>query len=60
VYEKDVSFIFIKITAGYGVVGRCVIPICGISEGYRTIPIYDNSCDMFNDSVLICKVTKTF
>jgi hypothetical protein len=60
VYEKDLSFIFIKITSNIGVVGRCVIPLCAISEGYRTIPIYDNLCDQHSDSVLICRVSKSF
>jgi hypothetical protein len=60
IYEKDVSVVFIKITSGSGIVGRCVVPLCAIAEGYRTIPIYDNQCDQFLDSVLICRVSKTF
>lgn len=56
VFQKELSFIYIKILSNNELVARSVIPIQAMSEGLRVIPLYDNQCKEFTDSVLLARV----
>jgi 6-pyruvoyl-tetrahydropterin synthase len=58
IYENLLSFIFIRITVEEELVGRCVVPLWILSEGYRSITIYDNYGREYDDSLLICYVRR--
>jgi hypothetical protein len=58
IYEDILSFVFIKITVEEQLVGRCVIPLWVMCQGYRSITIYDNYGREFDDSLVICHVKR--
>jgi phosphatidylinositol phospholipase C delta len=60
IYEKDLSCIFIKITMGTQTLARGCIPLCMAAKGYRTLPLYDNSCKEIKDCLLVVNYSRTF
>jgi hypothetical protein len=60
IYETNFTFVFIKLFFKEKVIGRAVIPLSFMSKGLRNIPIYDNLCREFLESILIFHVSKNF
>jgi phosphatidylinositol phospholipase C, delta len=60
VYEPDLSFILIKISNKNTVLARSVLHIPVMARGIRTVPLYDNLCREFRDSILVFHITKKF
>lgn len=58
IYLPEISFILIKIYDSSHLIGRCVIPIFSIMNGFRIIDIYDNDCNLVQGSCLSCIVNK--
>jgi hypothetical protein len=54
IYNPDLSFIFIKIQDGSNTIGRGVIPIRSIMQGFRLISLYDNECKLKEQALLSC------
>jgi hypothetical protein len=52
IYETNFTFVFIKLFFKEKVIGRAVIPLSFMSKGLRNIPIYDNLCREFLESIL--------
>ena len=59
IYEKDLSFIYFKLYYDDVLIGRSVIPVSLMKEGYRKIALYDINCIECYESYLIVKITKT-
>ncbi len=55
IYETDLSTVFVYIYSGSEIIGRSVIPLCMLAEGFRCVPIYDINADEFYDSKLVFK-----
>ena len=54
IFNPDLSFIFIKIQDGSTTIGRGVIPIRSIMQGFRLISLYDNECKLREQALLSC------
>ena len=59
IYDKDLSFIYFKLYYDDDLIGRSVIPVSLMKEGYRKIVLYDINCIECYESYLIVKITKT-
>ena len=55
IYETFLTFIYFKITVNGKLRGRCVIPLSSMSKGIRTVPIYDNKCREYADSLIVVR-----
>jgi hypothetical protein len=55
IYEPELSCIFIHLSRK-NVIGRSIIPLSMMCNGIRSVPLYDEKCQEFNDSILILKI----
>ena len=60
IYESDLSFIYLKLFYDSELIGRSVIPVNIMKEGYRKIPLYDINCIECKESYLTAKITKNY
>ena len=59
IYESELSFLLIKMFDNKGIVlARSVIPMMCLMEGYRSLTLYDNNCQLIENSILIIFSTK--
>ena len=59
IYESDLSFIYLKLYYDKILIGRSVIPVSLMKEGYRKIVLYDINCIECYEIYLIIKINKT-
>ena len=54
IFEENLSFLMIKIFDNKGnVLARSIVPMMCLMEGYRNVILYDNHCQVIENSILI-------
>jgi hypothetical protein len=56
IYEPELSCIFIYLSDHKHIIGRTILPLSMISEGIRSVSLYDEKSQEFNESRLILKI----
>ncbi len=57
IYNPDISFIYIKIKNSDNLIGRGVIPIRALNQGFRLLSLYNNECVIKDQALISCLVT---
>ena len=58
IFNTEITCIFLKIYEGSNLIGRSVVPIRALMNGFRIIPIYDNTCKLISHAHLVCIVSQ--
>lgn len=58
IYEKDLSFIIIKLECSGKVFARACLPLCVLKQGLRVVPLLDENCKEYESSQLLVRISK--